>query len=74
MRNERAIDLASQCTHMMRRGEDFATIWEGRLKRHPLIDGIPRQIHEGNRNLLEIRLITGESLLFEADAKRFTVR
>ena len=71
---ERAIDLASYCTDMVRKGQDFPTIWQGRLKRHPLIDGIPRQIREGNQNLLEIRLITGESLVFDADAKTFTVR
>jgi hypothetical protein len=74
MRNARALDLATNCTDMVRRGADFPTIWEGRLKRHALIDGIPRQIHEGNRNLLEIRLITGESLVFDTDAKKFTVR
>jgi hypothetical protein len=74
MRNERAIDLATYCTDMVQKGADFPTIWEGRLKHHPLIDGIPRQIHEGNRNLLEIRMITGGSLVFDADAKTFTVR
>jgi hypothetical protein len=74
MRNERAIDLARYCTDMMQKGEDFATVWQRRLKRHPLIDEIPRQTREGNQNLLEVRLITGERLVFDADAKRFSVR
>lgn len=74
MRSERAIDLASYCTDMVRKGQDFPAIWQGRLKRHPLIDGIPRPIREGNLNLLEIRLITGERLVFDADAKSFSVR
>ena len=74
MRNERAIDLASHCTDMVRKGEDFPTVWQARLKSHPLIDGIPQQTREGNQNLLEIRLITGERLVFDADAKRFSIR
>jgi hypothetical protein len=43
------------------------------LKSH-LVEGIPRQRVEGNRRLLEdIRLITGERLVFDGEGKRFSV-
>ena len=70
---ERAEDLARVCTDAVRRGEDFPTVWHALLKSHPLIDGLPRQRMEGKRSVLEIRLITGERLVFDGDAKRFSV-
>jgi hypothetical protein len=74
MSKERANDLARLCTDVMRKGEDFPTVWQTLLKSNPLVEGIPRQRLEGNRSLLEIRLITGERLLFDGDAKRFRLR
>ena len=53
----------------MREGEDFPTVWQTLLKGHPLVDGIPRSRMDGNRSVLEIRLITGEWLVFDGDAK-----
>ena len=41
MSNERAHDLVQLCTEMIRKGEDFPTVWAAVLKRHPLVDGIP---------------------------------
>jgi hypothetical protein len=70
---ERAEDLARVCTDAVRRGEDFPTVWHALLKNHPLIDGLPQQRMEGKRSVLEIRLITGERLVFDGDAKRFSV-
>ena len=55
------------------RGEDFPTVWRTLLKGHPLVDGIPHQRLVGSRSLLEIRLTTGERLVFDGDAKRFPV-
>jgi hypothetical protein len=69
----RANDLARLCTDLVRKGEDFPTVWRTLLKGHPLVDGMPRQRLEGNESLLEIRLITGERLVFDGDAKRFSV-
>jgi hypothetical protein len=43
------------------------------LKRHPLVDGIPQSKLVGGRAVLEIRLITGERLLFDGDARRFSL-
>ena len=73
MRNERAIDLARACTDLVRGGNDFPTIWGTRLKSHPLVSGMPRQRHDGTRSLLDIPLITGERLVFDGDAKKFSL-
>jgi hypothetical protein len=73
MSTERANDLARSCTELVRQGKDFPTIWATVLKSHTLVEGIPRQRLEGGRSLLEIPLITGERLLFDGDAKQFSV-
>lgn len=73
MRNERAEDLARACTDMMRKGESFPAVWEKRLKAHPLTNGLPRQKLEGSRVILEIPLITGDFLIFDGDARSFSV-
>jgi len=73
MSQERASDLARLCTDAVRKGNDFPTIWNTLLKRHPLVEGIPRQRLEGNRSFLDIRLITGERLVFESEGKRFSI-
>jgi hypothetical protein len=73
MSEERADGLARLCTDAVRKGNDFPTIWDTLLKRHPLVVGIPRQRFEGNRRFLEIRLITGERLVFESEGKRFSI-
>jgi hypothetical protein len=59
---------------MVRKGESLPTVWKTRLRRHPLIDGIPRQAFDGKRTILEIRLITGGHLIFDGDARSVTVR
>jgi hypothetical protein len=73
MTMERANDLARLCTDVMRKGDDFPTIWLTLLRWHPLVNGIPQQRLEGNRSLLDIPLITGERLVFDGDAKRFSL-
>jgi len=73
MSSERANDLAHMCTELVRQGKDFPTIWATVLKSHTLVDGIPRQKFDGTRSLLDIPLITGEHLVFDGDAKHFTV-
>ena len=69
----RAQDLAALCTELVRKGNDFPTVWMTALKAHTLVDGIPQSVHEGKRALLEIRLITGERLVFDGERKIFTV-
>jgi len=43
MWEERAKDLARRCTEMLRKGDDFPTVWQTLLKSHSLVNGIPRQ-------------------------------
>jgi hypothetical protein len=74
MSKERARDLARQCTDTVRKGNDFPTVWSTILKSHTLVAGMPRQRLERNRSLLDIPLITGEQLVFDADVKEFRVQ
>lgn len=74
MSKERAGDLARQCTELIRKGNDFPTIWSTLLKTHTLVEGIPRQRLERSRSVLHIPLITGEQLVFDADVKEFRVQ
>ena len=74
MSKERASDLARQCTELVRKGNNFPTVWSTLLKSHSLVEGIPRERFERNRALLKIPLITGEQLVFDADVKEFRVQ
>ena len=74
MSNERASDLARHCTELVRKGNDFTTVWSTLLKDHTLVEGIPREKLERNRSLLRIPLVTGELLVFDPDVKEFRVQ
>jgi len=74
MSGERAQDLARLCTDMVRKGEDFPTVWSTVLKANALVDGMPQSKLEGTRSVLEIPLITGERFVFDSDAKKFSVK
>lgn len=67
-------DLARLCTQLVRKGNDFPTVWGTLLKGHSLVNGPPRQHHNGIRSVLEIHLFTGERLVFDADAKQFSIK
>ena len=71
---ERSRGLAQLCTELIRKGNDFPTVWNTVLKRHTLVNGIPQQAHDGHRGFLEIPLITGERLVFDADGKKFSLK
>jgi hypothetical protein len=71
---ERSHDLAQHCTELVRNGNDFPTVWSTVLKGNILVEGIPRTKLEDTRAVLEIRLITGERLVFDGDAKKFSVK
>ena len=73
MANERARDLAALCSELVRKGEDFPTVWANVLKGHALVNGLPESKLEGRRPVLEIKLITGERLMFDSEGKRFSV-
>ena len=74
MSKERARDLAHRCTKLVRKGNDFPTVWSALLKTHTLVEGMPRQRLERNRSLLHIPLVTGEQLIFDADVKEFRIQ
>jgi hypothetical protein len=74
MSMERANDLARQCTELIRKGNDFPTIWSTLLKSHTLVEGTAQQRLECSRSLLDIPLITGEQLVYDADVKEFRVQ
>ena len=74
MSKERTHDLVLLCNELMRKGNDFPTVWSTVLKSNALVDGIPQSKLEGKRPVLEIRLITGERLVFESDSKKFSVQ
>ena len=74
MSKERANDLARHCTELLRKGNDFTTVWATLLRDHALVEGIPREKLERNRSLLRIPLITGELLVFDTEAKEFRVQ
>jgi hypothetical protein len=69
-----AKELADVCTMMVRHGEDFPTVWTTYLKGHALVIGLPESKLECRRPVLEIRLVTGELLVFDGDARRFRVK
>jgi hypothetical protein len=74
MSGERSQDLAQLCTELVRNGNDFPTVWETVLKRNALINSVRQSRMEGSRPVLEIRLITGERLVFDGEAKKFNVK
>jgi hypothetical protein len=74
MSKERASDLARHCTELVRKGNDFMTVWSTLLEDHTLVEGIPREKLERNRSLLRIPLVTGELLVFDSDVKEFRVQ
>jgi hypothetical protein len=74
MSKERASDLARHCTELVRKGNDFTTVWSTLLEGHTLVEGIPRENLERNRSILRIPLITGEQLVFDPDVKEFRVQ
>ena len=67
------MDYSGACTELARGGKNFLTIWAAKLKRHALVEGIPRQRFLGTRSLLDIPLVTGDKLVFYEDAKKFDV-
>jgi hypothetical protein len=74
MSRERAQDLPGLCTELVRKGNDFPTVWANVLKGNALVSGIPEFRLEAKRPVLEIALVTGERLVFDGDSKKFSVR
>jgi hypothetical protein len=64
----------SRANALIRKGNDFTTVWTTLLKGHTLVEGIPREKYELNRTLTRIPLITGEQLVFDPDVNEFRVQ
>jgi len=58
-----AAQLLDQCEAARRGGDDFPTIWNGLLRRHPLVAGLPRHAVVGGETLIVVRLVTGDELV-----------
>jgi hypothetical protein len=54
-------------------GADFPTVWHTVLKGHALVAGIPTQRLEGTRVLLQIPLISRQSLIYDGDLRRYSL-
>jgi hypothetical protein len=68
-----ARDLVRRCALARGEGADFPTVWHTVLKGHRLVAGIPRQRFEGTRSRLEIPLITGHCVVYDADTGEFSL-
>ncbi len=69
---ESVAGLLQQCVAARVSGADFPTVWQNILRNHPLVIGPPIQRLEGQAPVLEIRLITGQRLIY--DDKGFALR
>jgi hypothetical protein len=70
MSRERAQDLTELCTELVRKGNDFPTVWTTVLKSHALV---PESKLEGKQPVLEVCLVTGKRLVFDSEAKKFSI-
>jgi hypothetical protein len=61
---ESAQELLARCNNARAAGTNFPTIWLEMLRRHPLVAGQPVQVAVGSEPLLEIALMTQQSLVF----------
>ncbi len=66
-------ELVRRCVQAHRQGADFPTIWHSVLKGHELVAGLPRQRFAGARAVLEIPLITGHCVVYDFDARAFSL-
>lgn len=64
------LELVEQCQTALATGIDFPTIWHEILKASPLVIGPPVQTVRDGRALLEIRLLSGRTLVFDSATNR----
>ena len=66
-------NLVERCIAARNGGADFPTVWQTVLRRDPLVGGIPMQTINDGRVQLEIRLLTGQRFIFDADANGYSL-
>ena len=64
-KNDRVSDLLSRCVAAREGGANFPSIWNTILKGHPLVFGPPVQAMREGQARREIKLITGQRLIFD---------
>jgi hypothetical protein len=73
MERETAWDLARKCSLAAADGADFPNVWNSVLKPHPTVAGLPVQRIDGSRSFLDIPLMSGHRIVYEAERKAYTV-
>jgi hypothetical protein len=66
-RTTSADELLAICRAARKAGDDFPTVWQEHLERHPLVMDIPMQLMSAGGPVLSVRLLGGRQLLFDED-------
>lgn len=66
-RRDSVTDLIQKCMAAHAKGADFPKVWQEILSASRLVVGVPVQRLEGTHAFLEVRLITGERLVCDAN-------
>ena len=56
--------LLARCNQAQKEGKDFPAVWNGILRGHPLILGLPIQVMIDQTPQLKIQLLNGQFLCF----------
>lgn len=59
------LSLLQRCTAARQAGQDFPTIYNAIIKRHPSVLGFPEHSIDGARTVIRVRLMTGQYLQFD---------
>jgi len=65
-----ADELQAICRAARKAGADFPTIWQDRLKRHPMVVDIPTHLVRAGRPILSVPMLGGGHLLFDDEEVR----
>jgi hypothetical protein len=61
-----ASELLLRCNQARDAGEDFPTIWNNVMRKHPAVLGQPVQVMVGSEPQLKVKLTNGQNLTFRA--------
>ena len=62
--------LVAQCQAAQAAGADFPTLWHEVLRQSPIVIGPPVQTVRDGRIRLEIRLVTGGTIVFDSETNQ----
>ena len=66
-------NLVLECQAAARDGANFHSVWDRLLKKSALVAGRPIQIYDDERPLLEIRLISGQRLVYDTSSNDYVL-